>query len=263
MGHYYKQDGTPCYKQADGRDTIVTHARKQNLVPSVTEVINVAASPGLDIYKQNQLLEAVIENPPVRAALVSDNEPFLTQVDDLDAWRKQVVSMSKEHAKQAAESGAIVHNALEHFFKTGEAQDEFAGLCKNVLKCFTENNLPTAGWIAEKTFASEFGFGGCVDLHHPKKRIVLDFKTKSDDNFSKARAYESHHMQTAAYTVGLFSQLDLVTVRRYNLFINKDNFSELKLTESKDFSKDWLMFESLLNYWKLSKNYDSGFKSEV
>jgi hypothetical protein len=257
MGHYYKQDGSACYFQPDGKDTTIRHARPQKLVPSVTEVLNVAASPGLAIYKQNQLLDSVIRYNPSKFWSLDEVS------DEQQKWRKTVVAMSKQHAEKAAAEGKKVHDMLERWFK-GEHVYEARKLVLYVMECFEENGLPLKGWVAEKSFASPLGFGGCVDLHHPEARIILDFKTKSNDNFSKARAYESHHMQTAAYAVGLFANGaleigDLGSVKRYNLFINKDNFNEMKLTESTDFDKDWKMYYNLLEYWKLVKNYDGSF----
>lgn len=261
MGHYYKKDGTPCYVQPDGKDTNIRHAREQKLVPSVTEVLNVAASPGLEIYKQNQLLDACIEYPPN------------LDVSRIDEWRKEIVYMSKQHAKKAAERGAEVHDQLEEYFKHGTHENP--ELVDSVSKFFSENFNGVDDWVAEASFASPLGYGGKVDLHSPNHQIILDFKTKNKDNFHKARAYDSHHMQTAAYAVGLFGKLciediqagymepwlamqNLPKVRCYNLFINVDNYQELKLTESTRLDKAFRMFYNLLEYWKLSKNYDSG-----
>lgn len=266
MGHWYKQDGTPCYFQPDGKDTTLRHARQQNLVPSVSEIINIIASPGLEIYKQNQLLDAVLNNPP--------GEFLLLDKDDVDSWKREIVTSSKAHAQQAAEDGKRIHDVLEQYFKEGNIQSNYSELYENVLTVFENNELPCTGWIAEQSFASPLGYGGCVDLHHPEEKIVLDFKTKNNDNFSKSKQYDNHNMQTAAYTVGLFAEFDyydgyvpfhtndeiIDSVRRYNLFINIDDYKEMKLFESKNFKKDWTMYQDLLEYWKFSKNYDGGFK---
>ena len=51
--HWYKQDGSPCYEvpYADPkkgmRSTTIRDARKLNLVPSVTTILQVMDKPGL------------------------------------------------------------------------------------------------------------------------------------------------------------------------------------------------------------------------
>ena len=63
--HWYAKDGTPVYEvpRASGegmRNTTLRDARKMSLVPSVTTIINIAAKPGLEAWKLNQLLLAAL-----------------------------------------------------------------------------------------------------------------------------------------------------------------------------------------------------------
>lgn len=267
--HWYDKTGQPCYEQetkAGGtRPTTLRDARIQNLYPSVTTVMQVAASPGLEVYKTNQLLDACIASPP---------DFWDKGAPEVDQWRKKIVAMSKQHAKDAAAKGSEVHDQLEEFFKTGSHNNP--DLIDNVMKVFLSPELFACDdWIAEASFASPLGFAGKVDLHSPNHSIVLDFKTKSDDNFAKAKPYDSHHMQLAAYATGLFGDLciedikqgfmepelvlkNLPKVKCYNLFINVDNYKQMNLTESEDLDKAWKQFYTLLRYWQLTKNYKAG-----
>jgi hypothetical protein len=58
--HWYRQDGGPQYtvKAKDGSDrpTTLRDARKLNLVPSVTTILKIAAKPGLEAWKQEQMV---------------------------------------------------------------------------------------------------------------------------------------------------------------------------------------------------------------
>lgn len=240
--HFYGKDGSPQYYVvgANGktRDSTLADARKNGWVPSVTTIMSEAAAPGLDTYRQNQLLDACISLPPDR--------------NDLMSWRRKIADMSKQHAKKASERGNEIHDGLDNYFKTGEALKDKEFILPVIE--FLNDYFPNVVWVSEASFASSMGFGGKVDLHSKTHNIVLDFKTKDQDEFyfDKLKAYDTHHMQTAAYTVGLKLP---TTSKRYNLFISTQKPGLMKLTESKDFEREWGLFECLLNYWKLKNNY--------
>ncbi len=59
-GHWYTQEGKPAYTVVGSngkvRNTTLRDAKKLKLLPSVTTVMSVAAKPGLEAWKQQQLL---------------------------------------------------------------------------------------------------------------------------------------------------------------------------------------------------------------
>ena len=65
--HWYQHNGAPQYtvKAKDGSDrpTTLRDARKLNLVPSVTTILKIAAKPGLEAWKLNQMLLAALTLP--------------------------------------------------------------------------------------------------------------------------------------------------------------------------------------------------------
>ena len=65
--HWYRQDGAPQYtvKAKDGSDrpTTLRDARKMDLVPSVTTILKVAAKPGLEQWKLEQMLLSALTLP--------------------------------------------------------------------------------------------------------------------------------------------------------------------------------------------------------
>jgi len=65
--HWYTREGVPMYtveaKNGNQRPTTLRDARALDLVPSVTTVLNVAAKPGLEAWKQRQLLLAALTLP--------------------------------------------------------------------------------------------------------------------------------------------------------------------------------------------------------
>ncbi len=66
-GHWYTIDGKPKYtivgKNGKERNTTLRDARKLNLVPSVTTILDVAAKPGLVNWQVNQGIQAALTLP--------------------------------------------------------------------------------------------------------------------------------------------------------------------------------------------------------
>jgi len=276
--HWYDSAGLPAYEieGANGklRPTTLRDAKKLHLVPSVTTVMSVQDKPALLVWKQNQILDAAVRCP---------FHPF----DDEREWRAKVVREAGEISKAAAENGSKIHDSIEQHIKTG---------CSNIqiistpVVEFLNSEFKGFEWVAEDSFSHPMGFGGKIDLYGVKgrgkkteQRMVLDFKTKNKDDayMQKIKAYDDHHIQTAAYVKGLEDtkfdkHLDYSLWKRYNLFIGyelrrdilgiEDNIpivgkeyfvlTGLKLTESKDFAREWGMFEKLLEFWKLKNNYE-------
>lgn len=256
MSHWYSTSGEPTYtvvgKNGKERPTTLADARKLNLWPSVTTVMQVKSSPGLNVYFQNQLLEAAWNTRKGKS---------------FEAWRGKVIPASKEHSKNASERGTEVHDSLEKYYLGQPIGSGNEALVEPVVK-FLEERFPGVEWVAEASFTHPLGFGGKVDLHSPDHKIVLDFKTKNKpkEEIEKLRAYDEHHMQSAAYAEGLFPEA-AHEVERYNLFVGyevddegKLIFTGLKLTESTDFYREWGMFAALLDFWQFSNNYWPGRK---
>lgn len=266
MSHWYLPDGSPYYtvvgKNGKERGVTLRDARPVKAVPSVTTVMAVQDKPNLLIWKQNQLKEAVANN----GSHPQDRDGF-------EAWWRSCIADSNEVAKQAAENGTLIHDNIETHIKTGLS--DLQAISEPVVE-FLTTNFEGFEWVAEDSFAHPLGFGGKIDLYGIKnkgveneERMVLDFKTKlkSKEEMEKIKAYDDHHLQTAAYVKGLEdtknfgSKLDYSGWKRYNLFIgyelvdNSFTFTGLKLTESKDFEREWGMFEKLLEFWKLKNSY--------
>ncbi len=235
--HWYQQDGSPLYTVigANGkeRDTTLRDARKLNLVPSVTTIMQMAAKPGLDNYLQTQLLDAVVT----------------IGVHNSDFWRQSVIQKSKEHSSKAAAAGTKIHDALEQYYLGNGLTMAMHDICVPVIDLLI-TKFPNARWEPELSFSHKSGFGGKVDMSE-SSGIILDFKTKDTDDITKMVPYDEHGMQTAAYAVGL----GMSGADRYNLFISTKVPGLVNLTKSEDFGRDWGMFQNLLSFWKLKNKY--------
>lgn len=249
MGHWYNKDGSPQYTVigANGkeRDSSLRDARKLNLSPSVTTIIQGAAKPGLDNYKAQQLIEACRLNPR-------------TDFEDIESWAKRVIIEAAKHSKDAADAGSKIHDAMENYYLGNNMfrDDYLLSICHPVVSAM-DRWFPAVKWEPEKSFTDPLGYGGKVDMSSKHEGgIILDFKTKNTDDASKMVTYDEHVMQLAAYRIGL----NLPDAQCYNLFISTQipGLMVLHKWSEEEVQRGWRMFMHLLCFWRDKNKYNPG-----
>jgi len=248
--HWYRQDGGPQYtvpaKDGSDRPTTLRDARKMDLVPSVTTILKVAAKPGLEQWKLEQMLLAAMTLPQL------PDEPE-------KAYIARIVADSKETGKQAAELGTRIHESIESWFdgqKNVQHKEIALAFEETIFNHFKTH--PFQKWLTERSFASPMGFGGKVDLYcepdeHAPTGIVIDAKTKDFGPDDKLDAYDEHLLQLAAYRHGL----GIPHARCANVFVSRSHNGLVKVVEwsEEDLVRGWEMFQCLVRYWKLKNNF--------
>ena len=238
--HWYTRDGVPRYtvigKNGKERATTLRDARTENLVPSVTTVLNVAAKPALTQWLQKQVLLAALTLPR------RTDEPE-------DDWIARIMDDSKEQGRAAADAGTDIHASIQSFYEgvpTSRHEEHVKGCVEAIREHFGNQ-----AWIAERAFAHEIGFGGKCDLH--AVNIVADVKTKEFSDPAKVDAYDEHLMQLAAYRVGL----GMPGARCANVFVSRSVPGLVKVVEwsQEDLDRGWQMFCSLLKFWQLKNQH--------
>lgn len=235
MSHWYDKSGKPTYTvtgtNGKERATTLRDARKMDLVPSVTTILNVAAKPGLNNWIQQQVLMAALTLPRRDGEAESD-------------WIERIMRDSKEATQKAADRGTNMHNILEDCFngKPGDYPEWAKKTYEAVVAEFGNQK-----WVCEASFANELGFGGKVDLH--ADNIVIDFKTKEkvDD---KTDVYDEHVMQLAAYRFGLRMQ----EAECANVFLDQNGNVKIIRHVPADLLKGWDMFMSLLSFYRIKND---------
>lgn len=239
--HWYDRGGAPRYTvpAANGfqRPTTLRDARKLNLVPSVTTILNIAAKPGLTLWMQRQVLLAALTLP----RLADESE---------DTFIARILEDSKAQARAAADAGTDIHAAIQGFYEGQDVsrhREHVEATTRTITDAFGYH-----GWIAERSFAHEIGFGGKVDLHSPQG-VVIDIKTKEFTENDKVDAYDEHLMQLSAYRVGL----GMPDARCANVFVSRSVPGLCKLIEwsQDDLSRGWEMFVRLLQFWQLKTGH--------
>jgi len=235
--HWYDKSGKPMYtvKAKDGSDrpTTLRDARKLDLIPSVTTIMGVAAKPGLEAWKMNQMMMAALTLPR------APDEPE-------DQFVERIQRDAKEQAKQAAERGTRIHEALEKFYD-GVMYAEYAEHQVGVDNAMRQY-FGAPEWKTETAFASHYGYGGKIDLHSmDDDGIVVDFKTKEFTDPSKIALYDELPMQLAAYRMGL----DIPHARCANVFVSvtQPGLVEIKEWTEEELQRAWHMFYALRQFW--------------
>jgi len=238
--HWYTREGTPRYtitaKNGKERPTTLRDARVENLVPSVTTVLNVAAKPALIQWMQKQVLMAALTLP--------------RQPDEPEAeWIDRIMQDSREEGRAAANMGTDIHAAIESFF-SGQQVDKHADHVRGCVAKLQEH-FGHQAWIVERSFAHEIGFGGKIDLHCPG--IVADVKSKDFTDPTKVKAYDEHMMQLSAYRVGI----GMPDARCANVFVSRTvpGLTVIHEWSPEDLQRGWQMFHALLTFWQHKNNH--------
>jgi hypothetical protein len=252
-GHWYTRLGVPCYEvpKKDGgkRPTTISDARKLQLVPSVTTVIGCIAKPGLERWKQLQILDIAAEHMHLKSK---------------DNWKDMILGISREKGEKIMGRGTEIHNKLEQVFTTGivdESDPDFKILDPVVRDI--ERRFQVANWKPEESFAAKEGYGGKLDLS--SENVIIDFKTKESDKLDASIVNDDYLMQLAAYSNGLKRDVPWNNhYRCFNLFISTKTPGLFYWHEwkSEELERGWNMFKYILEYWKIKNFYDPSFEKK-
>jgi hypothetical protein len=238
-GHWYTTDGQPSYtriaKNGNVRATTLRDAKKEGLLPSVTTIINVLSKPGLDRWKQEQVLLASLTLPRL------ENEP---EVD----WLKRVTEDSRATGRDAMDRGTQMHNVLEAYF-TQVYMPEYPNYTQRTEEKLREH-FGDQFWHCEKSFAHELGYAGKCDLYSDEG-IVVDFKTK--ESLENAAVYDEHILQLSAYAHGL----KMPTARCAIVFVSETE-TQIHEIDQEDLQRGFKMFQCLLTYFRIKNNLSQG-----
>ena len=219
--HWYDRDGNPRYGSG------LREARKENLVPSVTTIMNVIDKYQIGVWKQEQAILSVLD--AIRRYKESDSEFDYNDIEfneNNDVLLNVIRSELDCRLSKAATVGTKVHSAIESYLilrglKDGSDKEKNAGdviETINEVLCFFD---PAKKWIdnhicdgdLEKSFSNNcLGFAGRIDYDGALKNMswfdseigdepfdaIVDFKTQNVKN-GKPKFWDEMVYQLAAY----------------------------------------------------------------
>jgi hypothetical protein len=194
-----------------------------------------AASPGLEAWKLNQMMLAALTLPRAEG---EGEESFI----------KRIQADSKDQARKAAERGTQVHTAIEQFFD-GQINANDLPYLEPVYKAVNDT-FGNLMWAVEKSFATESGFAGKIDLHSMDgDGVVIDFKTKefTSDTLEKVAGFDENVMQLSAYRTGLKKP----NARCANVFVSvtEPGLVVVKEWNQEELARGWAMFDALKTFY--------------
>lgn len=245
MAHWYDSSGK-LIERVNGRKTTIREARKLGLLPSVTAIIDQLDKPGLNVWKLNQLFQAMI--------------PFIEAQEGFDPEevRQEIFADAASEQRTAAQMGSYIHSQFEKYIKGKPVKED--KLCEDIL-VYVQKHFGTIK-EGEVPFAFCRTYGGCIDLvgeSHDGMPFILDLKTT---NFKLTRTAKQlvkkeHGLQLAAYSVGLRDSLEVV---QGNVFVDTSEFGFGRLRHytwaPEEIERSWAMFKHLLCLWYLDKRLD-------
>ena len=257
MSHWYTKEAKPMHfiEGANGemRDTTLRDARKLNLYPSVTGILDILAKPGLEAWKQRQVIEASLTLP-------------MLEGESVDEFIKRIPQDAFKSAEEAKDRGSEIHNCIETLFKS-EYEDfptdimEISEHARDAILEYTQGSV--VDFIAEQTVVGE-GYGGMVDLN--SDRFVIDYKTKdikdkqweqylAQKNIYPAIAYPENCQQLVAYDKAL--PRSAINRRLINVYIDRQIPGRVIIHEWKpeEVKTAWQVFVFALGIWQLTKKY--------
>ena len=273
MGHWYRKDGSPAHFEGkDGKGTTLREARKLDLFPSVTTVGQVVAKFALTNWLQEEAAIMAAEKVGRRISGSGDMTEVLLLIDGCDrSWAKSVVAASREKTMAKADAGTDIHDVLERFHNhmeipSSDGKPDY--MCAAVMQLIEDKTGLDYfdDFKAETRFCDTgHGYAGMCDLHFyesahvgRKGSWVIDYKSK-DTVDEKTRGWPENAQQLAAYARGL----GIPNARLANVFISRENPTDVKWFEHTNTEYHWSCFLDALHLWQKTKKFGPWYDSWV
>lgn len=239
-------------------DCTLRNARKDNLFASVTTQQKIEASPGLDTWKQNELIKLTLDNP-------------LRKGEDVPNFIRRIREIDWESGRETMELGTRIHDAIHTILEK-----------KVGLDCIDEDLIPyvtpAINYCKEKQFIIEdlertlvnvddayAGQADCIARTPCGLKFILDWKSKRTKKGEKIKPYDNQMEQISAYAVAHFG-IDAVKngeVYGVNAYISTTELDveglarfERCVYEPQEILEAYKRFQAVCTLWRLRNKYD-------
>ncbi len=240
--HWYTRDGRPVHevqsKNGEWRPTTLRDARKMDLLPSVTSILQVLNKPQLEAWKQEQAILASLTLPRI-------------EDESLDDFAKRAVKDAKEHTKNSADLGTQIHRAIEAYVKHKSFSNKMTQYLIAFQSCIDEYEIrikSSENIIVNSDYAGTYDLIGMIGSFD---KILID--VKSQDVKEKPVFYPEWCYQLEAYAMAYDGPLYFTA----NLIIDRMNPGKwyFKFWDADDRINSRQVFECAKAIWKIQKNY--------
>ncbi len=257
-GHWYYPDGRSLHTvpKKDGtgeRNTTKADARKLGLFPSVTAITKIVANPSLDRWKQNQMLEACVNNP-------------ITGGENTEEYGNNMRQFAQKKMVDARAFGSLYHNAIDELNKTGFLDNKYDEI-KPFVKYYIEWTRDHSVSFVDTEFVcvnEKLGYAGQVDglAVVDGKLTLLDYKTQDVKEDAKGNLkpnyYDSWVWQLAAYKNAEWENKPprIQQVMSVVLCSQSPCYPIMKVWTSQELSNAWKIFKASCAIWQLTNKFN-------
>lgn len=213
-------------KNGKARKPNVRDARERGLKMSVTSYIRKLAAPGLEIWKQRNVLMSALT--ATRREGESD-----------DAFIDRIITDSQQEGRDAANEGTDCHKAVESFVAHKPFDAKWDNHIAALRTACAEHGIDLTKGIPERAYVTD-QYGCRIDWHD--QTTCIDFKTK-DTVDASVKAYFEQAMQLAANA----QAAGIKNPRLINAYIGRsDGAVKLHIWQQEDVERALLAFNSLV-----------------
>jgi len=244
--------------KADGKgetNATIKHARKMGLLPSVTSIIKIMASPQLVQYRINEAIKACAE---------FSFDHFAAMVGgavDVQQYIGFITEKSEEYANQCAEQGTEIHGVINRFLMNNEVPEDsgMKYVCEAITARMKELGVTNA--TSEKTLGSRrVGWAGTPDIFAKGDNLLWIVDTKSVDIEKFKAPHLSWRLQLGGYrplimddvTTGELPLCDVV----FDQFIIDRETKQCQFIPHNDMQPMAEAFQYLYEVWVRTNGYD-------
>jgi len=256
--HAYDREGNPRHsvpykdkkRAGEMRPTTLRDIKENGWLPSVSSILSIMEKKGLDKWKKEQVA--------IAAAELRDQ----CDLDNAD-WIEWVLKGAEANMTKARDLGTEIHGAIEWYLSFLQTNHPVAYHCQDGLVPLSRHSRCVEAAVAalkelgvwgqpfeaEKTFASNFGYGGTIDFS--TDCLIVDFKCLT--TLKKRFDYPDRAAQIAAYQMGRFKKL----CRGVNIMIATDDPGSYALREWSldELEYGWSMFDACFSLWRIVNKY--------
>jgi len=249
--HWYTLTGEACHVQPDGKNTTLRHARKQNLVPSVSGILGMVEKTHLTKWKCDQMVRKCIENPHIAG---EDERDYIDRIH----------GYNKIDQHQILDFGNRLHKAIEEFNlgKFDESKDPEIWPWLETYVRWTHERIIRVIEVEKTVVSNRWGFGGTIDLiaevRGIRDRVLIDYKTQEYAG-KKPDFRDSYVHQLAAYRKTMRPNplcISLVINRSTPLPVAE------KIWSPPELQRGWRLFQAANALWREAKKYEPTRRSD-
>ena len=257
-GHWYYPDGRSLHTvpKKDGtgeRNTTKADARKLGLFPSVTAITKIVANQSLDRWKQNQMLEACVNNPIVGG-------------ENQEEYGDKMRQFAQKKMVDARAFGSLYHNAIDELNKTGFLDNKYDEI-KPYVKYYIQWTRDHSVSFIDTEFVcvnEKLGYAGQVDglAIVDGKLTLLDYKTQDVKEDAKGNLkpnyYDSWVWQLAAYKNADWENKPprIQQVMSVVLCSQSPCYPIMKVWTTQELSNAWKIFKASCAIWQLTNKFN-------